>query len=105
VESKPEVPTESETENSLGAVALDPVGFVFFGPKLSAELMLGGVGIGLSARWFSGGYLSHTMFPRDGQELAFSYGLAAHVRYYFSKVGGFYGGAALERLQVRIEGS
>ncbi len=91
------------TDRPFGAVTLDPIGFVFFGPQLSAEVRLGRLGLGLSARWFNAGYLSHAMFPRDGEELAFSYGLAARARYYFADVGGFYGGVALERLQVRIE--
>ena len=94
---------QSARDKPLGAAALDPVGFVFFGPQLSAELLLGHLGLGLSARWFSGGYLSHAMFPREGEKLDFSFGVAAHARYYFSEVGGFYGGVALERLQVRIE--
>jgi hypothetical protein len=102
-ESEKVPPPDPSVEQPFGAVTLDPIGFVFFGPQLSAEVMLGRVGLGLSARWFSGGYLSHAMFPRDGEDLVFSYGVAAHVRYYFSGIGGFYGGAALERLQVRIE--
>lgn len=102
-ESEKAEASEQPPKQPFGAVALDPIGFVFFGPQLSAEVLLGRVGVGLSARWFNGGYLSHAMFPRDGEDLVFSYGVAAHVRYYFSDIGGFYGGAALERLQVRIE--
>src|SRR6187402_421861 len=66
-----------------GAVYVDPLGFLLFGPSLGAEVALGPVGFGATFRWFNPGLLGKALFLDEGSKFTFSYGLGLNAQYYF----------------------
>jgi hypothetical protein len=87
-----------------GSAYVDPVGFLMFGPRVGADA--GGAQLtgGVYGRWFDPGLLGRSLFLKDGDRFAFSYGVGARGRYYFGAGhGGFHLGAGAEYLHVRVE--
>src|SRR4051794_38765631 len=66
-----------------GSAYVDPVGFLMFGPRVGADA--GGAQLtgGVYGRWFDPGLLGRSLFLKDGDRFAFSYGVGARGRYYF----------------------
>jgi len=87
-----------------GAVYVDPLGFLLFGPSLGAEVALGPVGFGATFRWFNPGLLGKALFLDEGSKFTFSYGLGLNAQYYFlSSLAGPHLGLAAEYLHVALE--
>jgi len=87
-----------------GSAYVDPLGFLMFGPRVGADT--GGAQLtgGLYGRWFDPGLLGRSLFLKDGDRFAFSYGVGTRGRYYFGAGhGGFHLGAGAEYLHVRVE--
>jgi hypothetical protein len=101
-----EVPPPAGPESSArhGTAFVDPLGFVLFGPRLGVEAGTGHVTGALYGRWFDEGLLSHSLFLKTNDKFAFSYGVGARGRYYFSDgMEGFSAGLAVEYLRTRVE--
>jgi hypothetical protein len=97
-------PTSSDTSVHHGTAFVDPLGFLLFGPCMGVEAGSGHVTGALYGRWFDGGLLSRNMFLKTNDKFAFSYGVGARGRYYFSDgMEGFSAGLAVEYLRTRVE--
>jgi hypothetical protein len=97
-------PPAAEVRSYLGSFALDPAGFLLFGPTASLEFGIGHVAGAATFRWFDPGLLSQALFVKSGQNFAPSVGGGIRGRYYFD-VGfqGVHVGLAVELLQTNIE--
>lgn len=87
-----------------GAVFVDPVGFLLFGPTLGAELSLGQYSVVAYGRWLDAGLVARSLFESSTDTFTFSYGGGLKGRYYFN--GGLLGphmGVAVEVLKTRTE--
>ncbi len=87
-----------------GSAYVDPLGFLMFGPRIGVDA--GGTHFtgGVYGRWFDPGLLGRSLFLKDGQTFAFSYGVGARGRYYLGEGhGGLHVGAGAEYLRTRIE--
>jgi hypothetical protein len=87
-----------------GSAYVDPLGFLMFGPRVGVDA--GGAQLtgGVYGRWFDPGLLGRSLFLKDGESFAFSYGVGARGRYYFGPGhGGFHLGAGAEYLRTRVE--
>lgn len=87
-----------------GSAYVDPFGFLMFGPRVGVDA--GGAHLtgGLYGRWFSPGLLAHSLFLKEGDSFAFSYGVGTRVRYYLGEgQRGFHAGAGAEYLRTRVE--
>ena len=87
-----------------GSAYVDPLGFLMFGPRVGVDA--GGEHLtgGVYGRWFSPGLLGRSLFLKDGDTFAFSYGVGARGRYYFGTGhGGFHLGGGAEYLRTRVE--
>jgi hypothetical protein len=96
--------TGAESPPRHGSVFVDPLGFALFGPRLGVEAGGGHFSGALHARWFNAGLLSHSLFAKGDNTLAFSYGVGLRGRYYLSE--GFEGlhlGVLAEYLHSRTE--
>jgi hypothetical protein len=101
--SKPE-PTRAEGVERHGSAFVDPLGFALFGPRLGVEAGAGHFSGALSARWFNAGLLSHSLFAKGDDKLAFGYGLGLRARYYLPEgLDGVHLGVAAEYLHSRVE--
>jgi hypothetical protein len=75
-----------------------------FGPRVGADA--GGAHLtgGVYGRWFDPGLLGRSLFLKDGDRFAFSYGVGARGRYYLGEgQGGLHVGAGAEYLRTRVE--
>lgn len=94
----------TETTARRGSVFVDPLGFALFGPRLGVEAGGGHVSGALHARWFNAGLLSHSLFEKGEDKLAFGYGVGLRGRYYLSEgLAGLHLGVAAEYLHSRVE--
>jgi hypothetical protein len=87
-----------------GAVFVDPVGFLIFGPTLGAEIGLGQYSVVAYGRWLNAGVLARSLFESSTDKFTFSYGGGLKGRYYLN--GGLMGphvGVAVEALKTRTE--
>jgi len=87
-----------------GSAFVDPLGFLMFGPRVGVDA--GGAHLtgGVYGRWFDPGLLGRSLFLKDGQSFAFSYGVGARGRYYLGEGhGGLHVGAGAEYLRTRVE--
>ena len=87
-----------------GSAFVDPLGFLMFGPRVGVDA--GGAHLtgGVYGRWFDPGLLGRSLFLKEGQTFAFSYGLGGRGRYYLGEGhGGFHVGAGAEYLRTRVE--
>ncbi len=100
-------PAAQAPPNYFGSFALDPLGFLLFGPTATVEFGVGRWAAGASFRWFDPGLLAKALFLEgDNQSFAFSAGGGLRGRYYFDD--GFKGahvGAVFELLQVNVDNS
>ncbi len=101
----PATPSARAEEDHLhGGVFLDPLGLLLFGPRLGVEFGGEQFAVAASARWFSGGALSKSLFPGQNESFAFSYGLGLRVRHYAQRgLQGLHLGVGAEYLSSRIE--
>lgn len=95
------------TPSYWGSFALDPLGFLLFGPTATLEFGAGRWAGAASFRWFDPGLLGKELFL-DGanNSFAFSAGGGLRGRYYFND--GFKGahlGVLLELLQINADNS
>lgn len=98
------LPANPESSARHGSAFVDPLGFLLFGPRIGIEAGAGHMTGALYGRWFDGGLLSRSMFLNSNDKFAFSYGVGARGRYYFSDgMEGFSVGLAVEYLRVRVE--
>jgi hypothetical protein len=75
-----------------------------FGPRVGVEVGANRVSGVLYGRWFNTGLLSNSLFLNSGDEFAFSYGVGAAGRYYFSgDLERAHLGLAVEYLSTSIE--
>jgi hypothetical protein len=87
-----------------GSAFVDPLGFLMFGPRVGVDA--GGAHLtgGVYGRWFDPGLLGRSLFLKDGDSFAFSYGVGARGRYYIREGhAGLHVGAGAEYLRTRIE--
>jgi hypothetical protein len=97
-------PTPAPAVERHGSAFVDPLGFALFGPRLGAEAGAGHLSIALYGRWFNGGLLSHRLFAKGDDELAFGYGAGLRGRYYVPQgLEGLHLGLAAEYLHSRVE--
>ena len=97
-------PTSPEASVHHGSGFVDPLGFLLFGPRIGVELGTGHIAGALYGRWFDGGLLSRSLFLKQNDKFAFSYGAGLRGRYYFSDgMDGVHVGFAMEYLRTRIE--
>jgi hypothetical protein len=92
------------TPERHGSAYVDPLGFLMFGPRVGVDA--GGARLtgGVYGRWFDPGLLGRSLFLKDGDSFAFSYGVGARARYYLAEGhAGFHLGAGAEYLHTRIE--
>ena len=102
-EPKPEA-AQAEVAERHGSVFVDPLGFAVFGPRLGVEAGAGHFSGALQARWFNAGLLSHSLFAKGDDKLAFSYGVGLRGRYYLPEgLEGTHLGIAAEYLHSRTE--
>lgn len=91
----------------LGSFALDPLGFLLFGPTAALEFGAGRWAGAASFRWFDPGLLGKELFLGGANDsFAFSAGGGLRGRYYFDD--GFKGahvGVLFELLQVNVDNS
>jgi hypothetical protein len=88
----------------LGSFALDPAGFLLFGPTATLEFGGGRVAGGATFRWFDPGLLSHELFLKSANTFAPSFGGGLRGRYYFRDgFQGFHAGLGLELLASNVE--
>lgn len=88
----------------IGSFALDPAGFLLFGPTAALEFGAGRWTGAASFRWLSPGLLANELFLGPSDNFAFSAGGGLRGRYYFDD--GFKGvhvGAIFELLQANVE--
>jgi len=88
----------------IGSFALDPAGFLLFGPTAALEFGTGRWTGAASFRWFNPGLVSNALFLGPSDNFAFSAGGGLRGRYYFED--GFRGahvGAIFELLQANVE--
>jgi len=94
----------TESPARRGSAFVDPLGFALFGPRLGVEAGGGHVSGALHARWFNAGLLSHSLFEKGDDKLAFGYGVGLRGRYYLSEgLAGLHLGVAAEYLHSRLE--
>jgi hypothetical protein len=96
----------SDAPEHHGSAYADPLGFLMFGPRIGVDA--GGAHLtgGIYGRWFDPGLLGRSLFLKDGDRFAFSYGVGVRGRYYFGAGhGGFHLGAGAEFLHTRVENS
>jgi hypothetical protein len=87
-----------------GSVFADPLGFAFFGPRIGVEVGHRHLSGALYGRWFNPGLLGQSLFLKDNDEFAFSYGVGLRGRYYFGRnLDRFHLGLAAEFLHTRVE--
>jgi hypothetical protein len=87
-----------------GSAFVDPLGFLMFGPRVGVEAGGNRLTGAVYGRWFDGGLLSHSLFLREGDDFAFSWGAGLRGRYYFSEgQSGIHAGAGAEYIRTRIE--
>jgi len=92
------------TPERHGSAYVDPLGFLMFGPRVGADVGGAPLTVGVYGRWFDPGLLGRSLFLKDGDSFAFSYGVGARGRYYFGPgSGGFHLGAGAEYLHTRVE--
>jgi hypothetical protein len=87
-----------------GSAFVDPLGFLMFGPRIGVDA--GGARLtgGVYGRWFDPGLLGRSLFLKDGDSFAFSYGVGGRARYYLGEGhAGLHLGAGAEYLHTRIE--
>lgn len=98
------LPTSSDASAHHGSGFVDPLGFLLFGPCVGVEAGAGHMAGVLYGRWFDGGLVSHSMFLKQDDKFAFSYGVGLRGRYYLSDgMQGVHFGLALEYLHTRVE--
>ena len=94
----------AESAERHGSAFVDPLGFAVFGPRLGVEAGAGHFSGALQARWFNAGLMSHSLFAKGDDKLAFSYGLGLRGRYYLPEgLEGAHLGIAAEYLHSRTE--
>jgi hypothetical protein len=99
-----EASAAAEAVNYLGSFALDPAGFLLFGPTVSLEFGSGRWAASGMFRWFDPGLLAHALFLKSSNQFAPSFGGGIRGRYYFTDgFQGFHAGVAVEFLQTNIE--
>lgn len=96
--------SEKAGESRHGAVFVDPLGFLLFGPTLGVELAVGPISATVYGRWFNAGILANQLFTEDKNQFAFSYGAGLRARHYFGpRLEGFFAGVGVEYLRSSIE--
>jgi len=99
----PPAPT-ADTGAHRGAVFVDPLGFLLFGPTLGAELGFSQYSVVAYGRWLDGGLLARALFQSDTDKFAFSPGAGLKGRYYLTeRLVGAHVGVAIELLKTRTE--
>ncbi|MEO8902933.1 MAG: hypothetical protein ABI627_15530 [Polyangiaceae bacterium] len=89
-----------------GSVFVDPLGFLLFGPTFGVEAGAGRITGTLYGRWLSGGVLAHSLFLKDNDSFAFSYGAGLRGRYFFRDgLSGPHVGIGAELVQTRVDDS
>ena len=92
------------TPRYIGSFALDPAGFLLFGPTAALEFGAGRWTGAASFRWLNPGLLANELFLGSSDSFAFSAGGGLRGRYYFQD--GFKGahvGAIFELLSANVE--
>ena len=103
VAAEDDVPASAAPERH-GSIFADPAGLLLFGPRIGIEAGSGPITGAVYGRWLDAGWLARSMFLGTGDKFAFSYGLGARGRYYFSDgEAGANLGLAVEYLHTRIE--
>ncbi|HJX54450.1 MAG TPA: hypothetical protein VJ801_16920 [Polyangia bacterium] len=98
------LPTSPDASTHHGSGFVDPLGFLLFGPRIGVEAGTGQIAGALYGRWFDGGLLSRSMFLKQNDKFAFSYGAGLRGRYYLSDgMKGVHAGVAVEYLRTRVE--
>jgi hypothetical protein len=80
----PDPKVEPVVETHYGSFALDPLGFLTFGPTVNLELGAGRITGTAYFRWFGAGLLSNVLILGEGERYDFSFGLGLMMRFYFS---------------------
>lgn len=105
--SQAEPPEKPRVPNYFGSFALDPLGFLLFGPTATLEFGAGRWAGGASFRWFDPGLLAKELFlGGESDSFSFSAGGGLRGRYYFDD--GFKGphvGVVFELLAVNVDNS
>jgi hypothetical protein len=105
VEAPPAAGVESgAAPERHGSAFVDPLGFLMFGPRIGVDA--GGAHLtgGVYGRWFDPGLLGRSLFLKDGDSFAFSYGVGVRGRYYLGEgQRGLHVGAGAEYLRTRVE--
>ncbi|HWZ87698.1 MAG TPA: hypothetical protein VNW92_02575 [Polyangiaceae bacterium] len=99
-------PTEASAAAHHGSVFVDPLGFLLFGPTFGVEAGSGRISGTLYGRWLSAGVLAHSLFLKDNESFALSYGLGIRGRYFFhDDLSGPHLGVGAELVHTRIDDS
>jgi hypothetical protein len=94
----------SEAPERRGSAYVDPLGFLMFGPRIGVDAGSAQLTGGVYGRWFDPGLLGRSLFLKDGDRFAFSYGVGVRGRYYLGAgQSGFHLGAGAEYLHTRVE--
>ena len=89
-----------------GSVFIDPLGFLLFGPTFGVEAGSGRISGTLYGRWLNAGVLAHSLFLKDKESFAFSYGAGLRGRYFFrDDLSGPHVGVGAELVQTRVDDS
>ncbi|MEP7049099.1 MAG: hypothetical protein ABJB12_02050 [Pseudomonadota bacterium] len=89
-----------------GSVFVDPLGLVLFGPTFGMEAGAGRISGTLYGRWLNAGVLAHSLFLKDKESFAFSYGAGLRGRYFFrDDLSGPHLGIGAEFVQSRVDDS
>lgn len=91
-------------EPARGAIFVDPLGFLLFGPTLSAEVGFDQYSVVAYGRWLNAGLLARALFESSTDKFTFSPGAGLKGRYYFTeRLVGTHVGVAVELLKTRTE--
>jgi hypothetical protein len=96
--------SDAAAPHYVGSFALDPAGFLLFGPTAAVEFGAGRIAGGATFRWFDPGLLSHALFLNASSNFAPSFGGGLRGRYYFRDgFQGFHAGVTVELLASNVE--
>jgi hypothetical protein len=87
-----------------GSVFVDPLGFLLFGPTVGVEAGANRLSATLYGRWLNVGVLANSLFVKDNETFAFSFGAGLRGRYFFAdNLQGPHLGLGLEFVRSQVD--